>query len=144
MQQYHPYEDLSCTLQSNNALSLETPWTQIEVEFEEENKQQMTSFIETFKRDNQDPLIMSDFLSNFKYNFISYLTPREDLLLNQEHCTRIPDRVNKLKKELPKEWIESYLPAISHQMTSIENEWKWNLDKILTDSAQSNGKSFDP
>lgn len=144
MLQYQPYEELSCSLQSSNALSLETPWTQIEVEFEEKNKQQMTSFINDFKSKDYDPLIMSDFLSNFRHNFISYLVPREELPFNIEHCTRISNRVNKLENQLPRDWIESYLPAISHQMTTIDNHWNWDLEKILKDSLHSNGTSCDP
>jgi len=144
MQQFYPYEELRCEFKGENELSLETPWTQIQVEYAEEDKSFLESLLSSLNGDGtkrEDEV--TEFLNAFKHNFISYSRPRA-LELTPDHCTRLTDKVKSMESSQPNDWINAYLPAVSHQIRFTENKWKWDIQAILENSRRADSNVYDP
>lgn len=142
MQQFFPYEELKATFNQENELCLETPWTNIQLEYEPQDEEGLRHVLATFHSRESDHA-KTEFLANFRHNFVSYSKPRA-LTLETEHCSRVPQRVQELEHADLNDWAKTYVPAVAHQIHFTTPNWKWNVEEILKLSQTADGKTFDP
>ena len=142
MQHFFPYEELNATFKPENELCLETPWTSIQLEYSPEDEAGLKLLVQNFHRPEKEDN-KTKFLENFRHNFVSYSLPRA-LALEPEHCTRSALRVQELAAAPLTAWVQTYVPAVAHQIHFSDAAPKWNVEEILKLSQTESATIFDP